>query len=118
MIEQARFERVLHALEAELIERDAELAASVAALGGLRDADNDDEHDPDGAPVSVEWSRLAGIRRELRAELASVRAAQARLAAGRFGVCARCGGAIDPARLEARPTAELCIDCARRATRI
>lgn len=31
--------------------------------------------------------------------------------AGEFGVCERCGEDISPARLEARPVAQYCIDC-------
>ena len=39
-------------------------------------------------------------------------AALARLADGTFGRCERCSARIGEARLEARPTARLCIDCA------
>ena len=30
---------------------------------------------------------------------------------GEYGVCERCGEQINPARLEARPVAQFCIDC-------
>ncbi|HEY0247739.1 MAG TPA: TraR/DksA C4-type zinc finger protein [Gryllotalpicola sp.] len=112
---ETEIEGMLRARLAELTERDAELAASLAALGALRDANTDDEHDPDGAPVSGEWSRLAGIRHENTAELAATAAALARIADGSYGRCLRCGRPISPARLQARPTAELCIDCAQSA---
>jgi RNA polymerase-binding transcription factor DksA len=36
-----------------------------------------------------------------------------RIADGSFGQCVRCGAQIAPDRLEARPEAALCIDCAR-----
>jgi DnaK suppressor protein len=49
--------------------------------------------------------------------LAELDAARARLAAGTYGVCERCGRPIAPARLAARPEARLCIDCASRAPR-
>ena len=32
---------------------------------------------------------------------------------GLYGICERCGQAIDPARLEALPDATLCIECKR-----
>ena len=109
-------EEMLRARLEELKARAAELDSTLARLGELRDANNDDEHDPDGAPVSGEWSRLAGIRHETQAELAATEAALVRVADGTYGVCASCGTQIAPARLAARPTATLCIACAERAT--
>jgi RNA polymerase-binding transcription factor DksA len=117
MTDLGGFRQVLNARLAELRAREAELALALARLGELRDANSDDEHDPDGAPVSGEWSRLAGIRHETQAELAATRAALARITDGSFGRCAGCGQPIAPARLEARPTALLCIACAERAGR-
>jgi len=113
MIDPARIHSLLRARLDEARARDDELAGALETLGALRDANTDDEHDPDGAPVSAEWSRLAGIRQDVQAELAAVHAALIRLEAGTYGVCASCGRPIDPARLEARPTAELCIACAQ-----
>ncbi|GAA4155803.1 TraR/DksA C4-type zinc finger protein [Gryllotalpicola daejeonensis] len=117
MTDSIEYERMLRRRRDELTARDAELLATLASLGELRDANNDDEHDPDGAPVSGEWSRLAGIRRETQAELAATDAALGRLAAGTYGICVNCGRPIAPGRLEARPTAELCIVCAERTSR-
>lgn len=34
-----------------------------------------------------------------------------RIAAGSFGVCIECGGAISPERLEVNPSAVLCVSC-------
>lgn len=48
-------------------------------------------------------------------EIASVQRALARIEDGTYGKCVRCGGEIGAARLEARPEAALCIDCARQA---
>jgi RNA polymerase-binding transcription factor DksA len=115
MTDARRLERMLGERLRELSARDAELASALAALGGLRDAGNDDEHDPDGAPVSGEWSRLSGIRRENQNEVRATHAALARLARGDYGICESCGRPIAAARLEARPTATQCIACAQRA---
>jgi len=48
-----------------------------------------------------------------RAALAAGDAALFRLAIGRFGVCQRCGRAIPTNRLQAIPTASLCLRCQR-----
>lgn len=43
--------------------------------------------------------------------------ARLRLADGSYGLCQRCGEAIEPARLQALPTAEFCLGCADQAHR-
>jgi RNA polymerase-binding protein DksA len=48
------------------------------------------------------------------AEIAQIRAALARIEEGSYGICVSCGEDIAPARLEALPFAQQCIDCARR----
>jgi len=45
-------------------------------------------------------------------DIASVRRALDRIDEGGYGECVRCGGEIAAGRLEARPEAALCIDCA------
>ena len=49
-----------------------------------------------------------------REQLREIEAALRRLDDGAYGTCARCGGPIGDARLEARPTATLCIGCAQQ----
>jgi DnaK suppressor protein len=53
-------------------------------------------------------SRLEG---QGKRELDEIAAAQARLAAGTFGVCEGCAQPIPLARLRAVPTARLCVAC-------
>jgi RNA polymerase-binding protein DksA len=60
-----------------------------------------------------EQQRDLALRDRAVAQLALVEAALARLDAGTFGTCVRCGKPIAKARLEALPWAEHCIDCAR-----
>lgn len=68
-------------------------------------------------------SREEDLREELRLrdrdrKLASkIEEALERIEAGTFGVCATCGGPIDPARLRARPVTTQCIECKREAER-
>jgi RNA polymerase-binding protein DksA len=47
-----------------------------------------------------------------RRELQSIRAALARIDAGTYGVCRRCGEEIAAERLRVLPTALDCVDCA------
>lgn len=54
---------------------------------------------------------LAADRRR-RQELAAIDAALARITAGEFGDCARCGEPIAPARLSVDPTTPFCVRCA------
>ncbi|RFA12232.1 hypothetical protein B7R22_17325 [Subtercola boreus] len=79
------------------------------------DASADDEHDPEGPTLSSEWSRIAGVTDELERSVAATGAALERLATGTFGTCIRCGQQIGFGRLDARPSAALCIACARMA---
>ena len=51
----------------------------------------DDEHDPEGQTIAYERSRTGALGAQTRAHLAEVDAALARLAAGTYGVCERCG---------------------------
>lgn len=46
--------------------------------------------------------------------LAVIDAALGRIDHGRYGICGRCGGPIAIERLNALPSAELCIGCQRR----
>lgn len=51
------------------------------------------------------------IEDNIRGLLGSVEAAIERIDSGAYGKCVRCGREIPPARLEAMPTAQLCIPC-------
>ncbi|MGO2112809.1 MAG: TraR/DksA family transcriptional regulator [Pseudoclavibacter sp.] len=110
--ESPEFERLLSERLDRVYAAEAELESQLAGLGDLRDPNTDDEHDPDGAPVSAEWSRLAGMQMDNRAERAEILAAIDRLKRGAFGVCERCGRPIAAARLRVRPVARTCVDCA------
>jgi DnaK suppressor protein len=47
-------------------------------------------------------------------EIGSLNRAVARIEGGTYGDCVLCGEKIAEARLQARPEASLCIDCARK----
>ena len=100
---------------------DAELMRLTDSLNGVRvargEGSADDEHDPEGPTLSDEWSRISGVHTELAAKSAAVDRALKRIADGTYGLCTRRGEQISRERLEARPAAELCIDCARELER-
>ena len=81
-------------------------------IAAAQSANSDDEHDPEGATIAFEREHAAALARQARQHLADIDAALARLDAGRYGICERCGGPIGPARLAARPAAATCITCA------
>ena len=81
-------------------------------VAASRASNADDEHDPEGATIAFERAQLGAILRQSTADLAEHDAALDRLTSGEYGTCERCGRPIGLARLGARPTARLCIDCA------
>lgn len=84
-------------------------------VAASRDANADDEHDPEGATIAFERSQVAALVLQVQRQLTEIDAAIERLAAGTYGVCEQCGQLIAAARLEARPTARTCIECASAA---
>jgi DnaK suppressor protein len=64
-----------------------------------------------------EQQRDLALRERNEQHLAAIDAALARVDAGRYGICESCGKPIAPERLEALPSAALCIDCQRQARR-
>ncbi|MCW2604006.1 MAG: molecular chaperone DnaK [Pseudonocardiales bacterium] len=72
----------------------------------------DDEHDPEGSTIAFERAQVSALRQQARQRLAEVDAASARLDAGTYGMCGRCGLEIGAERLAARPGAAYCVRCA------
>lgn len=94
---------------AQLAGIEEELAALRRTREGLTD---DDEHDPDGVPLSAQWDRLEGLKQAKRAALAAIEQATARAGSGTDELCEVCGRPIAAARLAVRPEATTCIACA------
>jgi DnaK suppressor protein len=102
----SRLEEQRALLHERITRMDDDMAALVAASA---DSNADDEHDPEGQTIAFERSQLAALTDRTRERLAELDLATARLAAGTYGTCEVCGEPIDPARLEARPTATTCV---------
>jgi DnaK suppressor protein len=113
---ETRLKELAERLAAELAETEESIARidrDVAAL-------TQDVADEGGIPATHpadEGSDLSDIERaqtfrvDLEARAEQIRAAQARMADGTYGICSNCGKKIPVARLEALPHATLCIDC-------
>jgi RNA polymerase-binding transcription factor DksA len=94
-------------LETQLAELEARLGRIEDGLAQPLDADSSERAVEVEDEVSVTHQALL-----IEREIASVRRALERIANGTYGKCVRCGVDIAPARLDARPEAALCIDCA------
>jgi DnaK suppressor protein len=95
------------------LERVETLAGSLADIVSNTDGANaDDEHDPEGSTIAFERAQVSALLDAAHVHLDALDAALARLSSGTYGECQRCGGAIAPERLVARPDALYCIACA------
>lgn len=97
-------------LEAQLAELESRQARIAEDLSEPLNADSSEQ-----AIEMEDDASLEGQGALIAREIASVKRALARIEDGIYGECVRCGEEIAPARLEARPEAALCIDCARAA---
>jgi DnaK suppressor protein len=95
--------------QARLAGLERDFASSVAAAEA---ANADDEHDPEGATLAFERQHVAALIAAARDRLRHIGAALARIDAGTYGQCSRCGAPIGTERLAARPAAATCISCA------
>lgn len=71
----------------------------------------------DRASYEEDFSLRLRARDRDRKLIRKIEAALGRISIGEYGYCMRCGCEIGIRRLEARPTAELCIDCKELAER-
>ena len=93
---------------------EAELGELEDRLSRL-DRDLSEPPDPDSSERAVQMEdddALEGQAALVAQEIASVRRALERIEDGSYGTCANCGDEISDKRLEVRPEAALCIDCA------
>lgn len=105
--------------EADLRERLARLQAEVAELDSadrelLSEASGENayrDHMADQGSATFERELDMTLEENVRDLLAEVKAALTRIDAGTYGTCERCGAAIPIERLEAMPTASLCVKC-------
>jgi RNA polymerase-binding transcription factor DksA len=99
---KARLETSLAELEARLTQIARDLSEPLNADWDEQAIEKEDDAALEGQGVLIER------------EIASVKRALGRIEDGTYGECVRCGRDIAAGRLEARPEAALCIDCARQ----
>jgi DnaK suppressor protein len=63
------------------------------------------------ATETLELEKRLNMENRIRQELSKVDHALDKIQKGTYGNCDNCGKPIDPARLEALPQANLCMDC-------
>ncbi|WP_404434637.1 TraR/DksA C4-type zinc finger protein [Microbacterium lacus] len=112
---RASYGALLAGVRAGAIARRDGLSAAAAELRRDRGAETaDDEHDPEGVTLSMEWERIEGLRLAAERDLAEVDEALTRLGSDDYGRCEGCGRPIPMERLRVRPAAKRCVPCAER----
>jgi DnaK suppressor protein len=73
-----------------------------------------DSNFADSSQVTAERGETEALAKTLLETLAEVEHALSKFGTTTYGQCESCGRPISPARLEAKPAARLCIDCASK----
>jgi DnaK suppressor protein len=94
-------------------ERD-DLLAKLEELGMGTGRLNYDPNFADSSQVTAERGEVEALVGKLREALGEVESALSKLENGAYGRCEDCGQPIDPLRLEAKPAARYCINCASK----
>ncbi len=102
------YRAILEGERAELVHELGELGFGEG--GGL----NYDPNFADSSQVTAERAEAERLASQLREQLDEVERALAKLEQGTYGLCEVCGQPIASTRLEAMPTARLCINCASK----
>jgi RNA polymerase-binding protein DksA len=105
--------RILNAIQYLHQENPGNMEDELGEIGG-RGSDN---HLGDMASVTFDRELDQGLEEGAQQTLGEIDRALAKIDAGTFGICERCGQPIGEDRLRARPWATLCIDDQRRAGR-
>lgn len=104
------YEKLLRDRLAELIAEADQVSKDISDDSRDRFADPTDQ-----AVVELDRSRLLRFKDRERKLIRKIEMALKRIEDGSYGNCENCGATIEQQRLEARPMAELCIDCATEA---
>ena len=108
-------EGTLADLRASLSEERESLRAKLAELGfGETGGLAYDQNFADSSQVTAERGEAEALATSLRETLSEVEYALDKFDNGTYGTCENCGQAINPDRLEAKPAARFCINCASK----
>jgi DnaK suppressor protein len=100
-------ERANYVEAAESLQQEAEMLAEDMEPGDIQF----DEESGEGDTLNVERERDLALSAQARAAVDEIDRALAKMDAGTYGVCERCGHPIPKARLKALPYAALCVAC-------
>ncbi len=100
-------ERASYVEAAESLLHEAEMLAEDMEPGDIQF----DEESGEGDTLNVERERDLALSAQARAAVDEIDRALAKMNAGTYGVCERCGKDIPKARLKALPYAALCVAC-------
>lgn len=70
----------------------------------------------DRAEVTEEWERNRAVEQSLEGELRDINQTLEKLASDDYGLCSNCKSPIEPPRIKAMPTANLCYNCASKVS--
>jgi DnaK suppressor protein len=104
----------VHAARAEALAGVSDLRLELAAIAESTDLIPDDEHDAEGSTIGFERARVGALLAQSQRRVAELDLAAARVRAGTYDRCERCGGDIGWERLEALPATRVCVRCAGR----
>ena len=107
-------ESTLSDLRASLEQERSDLRERLNEMGLLSGGEAFDANFADSSQVTAERGEVEALAGNLRESLNDVEAAIVKLDNGTYGDCEGCGQPIDPARLEAKPAARLCMVCASK----
>lgn len=100
-------ERATYVEQAESLLLEAEQIAEDMEPGDIQF----DEESGEGDTLNVERERDLALSARARAAVDEIDRALAKMDAGTYGICERCGHPIPKARLKALPYAALCVAC-------
>lgn len=111
-------QRTFNKIKSILQRQEKEIEEEIKAI------DKDDPVKADGLAESSEpghdsWmadvhGKAVAVKDNLQMLLSRTKKALANLRSGKYGKCENCGKDIEPARLEAMPTATLCLSCSKK----
>jgi RNA polymerase-binding transcription factor DksA len=85
-----------------------------AFVDARRDTPTDDEHDPEGPTLAFERSQASVALAQSELHVREIDLAIERIEDGSYGLCTNCHSPIKLSRLQVRPRAAHCIQCAER----
>lgn len=97
---------------AQLEEERARLRGQLEQMGHFGTGMSFDEGFADSGQVTAERGEVEALANSLVETLTEIEDALKKFDDGTYGVCENCGNPIPEVRLEAKPAARLCIDCA------